>query len=51
MVILRRIRDDLVVWAGIALIAWAVGQFSEPLAVALFGVALVLDGLFGARRR
>ena len=37
-------------WAGVLLIAAAAAQLALPLGVALVGVALVLDGLFGARR-
>ncbi len=48
---LAAIRDDVLVWSGIALIAWTIAQFHAPLAVGLVGVALVLDGLFGGRRR
>jgi hypothetical protein len=45
------IRDDVLVWAGIALVAWALAQYSVPVAVALIGVGLLVDGLVGRRPR
>lgn len=45
------IRDDLLVWSGVAFIAWAVAQVQPAAAVGLVGVALVLDGLLGGHRR
>ena len=46
---LARLRNDALVWAGVALIAWALSSVHQPLAVALVGAALVLDGVLGRR--
>jgi hypothetical protein len=43
------IRDDVLVWSGILLVAFALAQYSVPVAVGLIGVGLLVDGLVGRR--
>jgi len=45
------VRDDLLVWIGVGLLAVAVSQIHVAIAVALVGLALITDGLLGGRRR
>ncbi len=48
---LAALRDDFLVWTGVGLLAVAASQLHIAIAVGLVGLAFILDGLFGGRRR